>query len=242
MRSQEKSKHEEEEHKKRKPLFGADMRVGLMLGLVLGIYGVLRAWSGGATTSVASVDPPKIVAAADKPRKPVEKPPESPPKAVAAHNASARSEALTDVLPKGFKNPSKPAEVAAAQTKEPPKESTESVTEAASAKLAAVDSVAPDVTKKAADDAPILLADLPAKSKAKEAANGERKPDAGPLHPYFQRYLDRKEYYVRSGDTLPLIARRLYRDESKVADLLAANKHLVQKADDVRPGMLLRLP
>jgi nucleoid-associated protein YgaU len=67
-------------------------------------------------------------------------------------------------------------------------------------------------------------------------------PPKGPIHPFFQRYLDRGEYFVRDGDTLRDIALRLYQDESMVPELLRINRSLLATADDLRPGMMLRLP
>lgn len=64
----------------------------------------------------------------------------------------------------------------------------------------------------------------------------------GPIHPYFQQYLDRGEYFVRDGDTLKQIAYRLYRDEGKADAIRTANPGLIKNSDDVRPGMMLKLP
>ena len=63
-----------------------------------------------------------------------------------------------------------------------------------------------------------------------------------PVHPFFQRYLDRKEYFSRQGDTLANIAQRLYGNEAMAKSLLAANRDKLVQAEDLRPGMLLRLP
>ncbi|MFO0946310.1 MAG: hypothetical protein U1D30_10240 [Planctomycetota bacterium] len=68
------------------------------------------------------------------------------------------------------------------------------------------------------------------------------KTGRGPVHPFFQRYLDRKTYYVREGDDLRRIAEHLYQDESMVSKLFEANKHQLKRPEDLRPGMLLRLP
>lgn len=68
------------------------------------------------------------------------------------------------------------------------------------------------------------------------------KTGRGPVHPFFQRYLDRKTYYVREGDDLRRIAEHLYQDEKMVPALFEANKHQLTRKEDLRPGMLLRLP
>lgn len=67
-------------------------------------------------------------------------------------------------------------------------------------------------------------------------------PGRRPIHPFYQRYLDEGEYFVRPGDTLRAIAERLYQDESMVAALINANKSQLKQASDLRPGMRLRLP
>lgn len=63
-----------------------------------------------------------------------------------------------------------------------------------------------------------------------------------PVHPYFERYLDRKTYYTRSGDTLESIALSLYQDPAMADSLLKANARELKSASDLRPGMILRLP
>lgn len=65
-----------------------------------------------------------------------------------------------------------------------------------------------------------------------------RKSGAGPIHPFFQRYLDEREYPVRYGDTFEVIAYRLYGDETQAAAIRAANPDV----DKLRSGMRLRLP
>ncbi len=47
---------------------------------------------------------------------------------------------------------------------------------------------------------------------------------------------------VKKGDTLWRIAQRYYDDGSKWKTILAANRHLLDDAEDVRPGMQLRVP
>jgi nucleoid-associated protein YgaU len=65
---------------------------------------------------------------------------------------------------------------------------------------------------------------------------------AGPVHPYFQRFLKEGSYFVREGESLREIAFNLYQDESRVGDILAANKEVLGSARDLKPGMKLRLP
>jgi nucleoid-associated protein YgaU len=49
-------------------------------------------------------------------------------------------------------------------------------------------------------------------------------------------------YIVEQHDTLALIARKLYGDISRQADLIAANRGQLRSAKDLRPGMTLVLP
>jgi nucleoid-associated protein YgaU len=49
-------------------------------------------------------------------------------------------------------------------------------------------------------------------------------------------------YVVQQHDTLALIARKLYGDTSRQADLMAANRQLLRSAKDLRPGMTLVVP
>lgn len=67
-------------------------------------------------------------------------------------------------------------------------------------------------------------------------------PSKGPRHPYFQRFLDEGEYFVREGDTLADIADNLYQDAGKAEQILGANASTLKSADDLRPGMRLALP
>lgn len=70
-------------------------------------------------------------------------------------------------------------------------------------------------------------------------------PAAGksiPAHPYFKRYLDQKAYFVRAGDSLDSIAERLYQDKSMAQSLLDRNRSQLRRAEDLQPGMTLRLP
>ncbi|HVJ80356.1 MAG TPA: LysM domain-containing protein, partial [Planctomycetia bacterium] len=93
------------------------------------------------------------------------------------------------------------------------------------------------------DDSPVWFADLPAADRADKdplsPAKGETK---GPIHPYFRRYLERKEYYVRPGDSLASIAHRLYGEESKAAEIRKLNKELLGGEKEPKPGTTLKLP
>lgn len=63
-----------------------------------------------------------------------------------------------------------------------------------------------------------------------------------PVHPFYQRYLDNKEYFVRPEDTLENIAYRLYQDEAMAKELLRVNAEQIKQQTDLKPGMRLRLP
>lgn len=64
----------------------------------------------------------------------------------------------------------------------------------------------------------------------------------GPANSYFQRYLDDGAYFVREGDSLAGIAHNLYQDADKAQAILDANAELLKSADDIQPGMRLKLP
>lgn len=64
----------------------------------------------------------------------------------------------------------------------------------------------------------------------------------GPIHPFYQRYIDDKAYFVRPGDSLENIAARLYQDDSMVAEILKANRDQLPTSASIRPGMTLVLP
>jgi hypothetical protein len=63
-----------------------------------------------------------------------------------------------------------------------------------------------------------------------------------PVHPYYRRYLERGEYFVRPGDTLGNIAKRLYGEEEMATSILEANSDRLKSAEDLKPGQLIRLP
>jgi hypothetical protein len=73
-------------------------------------------------------------------------------------------------------------------------------------------------------------------------AKSSAAPAKGPRHPYFQRFLDAGEYFVREGDSLADIADNLYQDEAMADAILSANSSTLKSADDLRPGMRLALP
>lgn len=64
----------------------------------------------------------------------------------------------------------------------------------------------------------------------------------GPIHPFYQRYLDEKTYFVRPGDSLENIAARLYQDDSMANEILKANRDQLPVGAPLRPGMTLILP
>lgn len=64
----------------------------------------------------------------------------------------------------------------------------------------------------------------------------------GPIHPFYQRYIDDKAYFVRPGDSLDNIAAKLYQDDSMAVEILKANRDQLPTAASIRPGMTLVLP
>lgn len=82
-------------------------------------------------------------------------------------------------------------------------------------------------------------------TKKSGAVEGQPRESAGsttgkPAHPYFQRFLDRKEYFVRDGETLGDIADRLYQDRSMVDRLRQLNN--LGASAPLKPGQKIRLP
>ncbi|QDU64163.1 LysM domain/BON superfamily protein [Planctomycetes bacterium Pan216] len=67
-------------------------------------------------------------------------------------------------------------------------------------------------------------------------------PEPKPVHPYFQRFLDRGEYYVRPGDNLGNIAERLYGQKQYAQKILEVNRDLIGNQGSLQPGMTIRLP
>jgi nucleoid-associated protein YgaU len=92
------------------------------------------------------------------------------------------------------------------------------------------------------DDSPVWFADLPADRGEKDALKPAKGETKGPIHPYFRRYLERKEYYVRAGDDLATIALRLYGEESKAEDIRKLNKDVLGGEKEPKPGTTLKLP
>jgi nucleoid-associated protein YgaU len=233
------------EERPRRPVWGRDLRLGILLALGLAV----------------KFGPPMMSAK-------IAKPSATPMLAAVSDPSKPPTDALTNTLPTTVKP-------AAANADEPPvltapvfalEEKTAPKTDLTSdpldppkpppkIELASKKDDAPPPRpiklrppESLLDDPPIVLADAP--KKATESKDAAKTPAAssqpgetkGPIHPYFQRYLDQKEYFVRPGDTLESIARRLYQDESKTADLLAANRESLAAPDALKPGMTIRLP
>jgi len=209
-----------------RPLFGADMRIGAVLAVLIAV----------------KFAPPMLSARVDK------RPAQAAPTLVDSSGRARPSDALTNILPttvsaaaaKGEDPPVLAAPVFELDEKPPVLADPPKPASVKPVKLKAPPTVKPDEPKKAP---PIVFADAP--KQIVEASSTETKKPAdrtGPVHPYFQRYLDQKEYFVRPGDTLASIAHRLFQDEKKAADLLAANKELVPTPDALKAGMTIKLP
>lgn len=80
--------------------------------------------------------------------------------------------------------------------------------------------------------------------KIPAAEGGERTPTAAnpALSSNAAQESSGRTYTVKKGDTLWRIAQRYYDDGSKWKGILSANRHLLDEAEDVRPGMQLRVP
>lgn len=237
------------EGRQRRPLFGADLRLGAVLALGLG----LKFAPPMLSAKLEKAQPQQMVAATTDPtRPPTDALTNTLPTSVKAAGADDPPVLAAPVFAFDERSP-----IAEKPTSPPPK--TDPIELPKPAMLAAASKKSePEAPKpiklrppeSIRDDQPIFLADAPKKSAAKEPAKDDSKKDAttkpaekkGPIHPYFQRYLDQKEYYVRPGDTLESIAHRLYQDEAKSADLLAANKDSLASADALKPGMTIKLP
>jgi hypothetical protein len=222
------------EEKRRRPLFGTDLRIGAVLAGILAV----------------KFAPPMLSAKIDK---------RNGPPAATLVDSSGRvrpSDALTNILPTGMSAASAKAEdppvlsapLFALEEKpptlaDPPKLSAVEPPKPSSAKPVKLKDPPPvkrDEPKKAP---PIVFADAP-KEVVEANATETKKPAerTGPVHPYFQRYLDQKEYFVRPGDTLESIAHRLFQDDKKTADILAVNKDQLPTASALKPGMTIKLP
>lgn len=76
----------------------------------------------------------------------------------------------------------------------------------------------------------------------KEKVGSATSPSARPVHPYFQRYLDQKRYFVRPGDSLENIALRLYQDPNMAGRIRELNRDKLGPDGKPRPGFTLDLP
>ena len=230
-----------------RPWLGADMRIGAVLAVILAF----------------KFGPPMLSARLDKKDGPIA------PTLVDSFRKSPPSDALTTVLPNnvspavatGDDQPVLTAPVFEVEEKKPSLPGTSSF---ASFDPPTLPTAIDASVKKPANDAPAKPPRLKSPESPKDdpkksppivfadaliffadaKATESKKPSnrAGPVHPYFQRYLDQKEYFVRPGDTLESIAHRLFQDEKKAADLLAANKDALPSPAALKPGMTIKLP
>jgi nucleoid-associated protein YgaU len=231
----------------RRPLFGTDLRIGAVLAIVLAF----------------KFAPPMMSARIDKKTGPIT------PTLVDVGGKTRPSDALTNILPstvspaaaKDDEPPVLSAPVFELEERKPPSlpeppklaslgSKTSTAIDASSKKPQEI--VPPKAPKLKAPDPlrdepkkspPIVFADA-IKTFMDPLATETKKPTdtRGPVHPYFQRYLDQKEYFVRPGDTLEIIAHRLFQDEKKAVDLLALNKDALPTPDALKPGMTIKLP
>jgi nucleoid-associated protein YgaU len=227
-------------------MFGADLRLGALLALALAVKFAPPMLSA----KIEKFPPPPVLVAslADN-RPPTDALTNTLPTSVQAPADDEPPVLAAPVFALDEKKPSaaKPnlSELPKADALDPPKPPTltgASKKSDADAPPKPVKLRPPESTR---DDAPIFLADAPRKaSPTKDDKESSPKPAAkkGPIHPYFQRYLDQKEYYVRPGDTLESIAHRLYQDESKAAELLAVNKDALPTTAALKAGMTIKLP
>ncbi len=51
-----------------------------------------------------------------------------------------------------------------------------------------------------------------------------------------------KSYTVKAGDTLSVIAKKVYGDAAKFNDIYEANKDVLASADDIKVGQTLKIP
>ncbi len=51
-----------------------------------------------------------------------------------------------------------------------------------------------------------------------------------------------KSYTVKAGDTLSMIAKKVYGDAAKYNDIYEANKDILASADDIKVGQELKIP
>jgi nucleoid-associated protein YgaU len=237
------------EYRQRRPWFGADLRLGAVLALALSIKFVPPMLSAKIDQAPPA---PVLAAASDASVPPTDALTNTLPTSVRAPAANEPSVLASPVFELEEKKPlsakSSPQELPKSEPKSDPLDPPKPPSLANASKK--TDDVPPKPVKlrppeSLRADAPIVLADAPKKAESIKVASDapSKSPEKkGPIHPYFQRYLDQKEYYVRPGDTLSSIAHRLYQDESKAADLLAANKDSLPSADALKEGMTIKLP
>lgn len=81
---------------------------------------------------------------------------------------------------------------------------------------------------------------------AKEASGNSRVTAAkpAPIHPFYQRYLERKRYFVQPGDTLEEISARLYGTPERAPELRRLNADRLggMEGDRLEAGVVLELP
>ncbi len=51
-----------------------------------------------------------------------------------------------------------------------------------------------------------------------------------------------ESYTVKAGDTLSMIAEKVYGDAAKFNDIYEANKDILSSADDIKVGQVLKIP
>lgn len=51
-----------------------------------------------------------------------------------------------------------------------------------------------------------------------------------------------ESYTVKAGDTLSVIAKKVYGDAAKYNDIYEANKDVLASADDIKVGQTLKIP
>jgi nucleoid-associated protein YgaU len=237
------------EYRPRRPWFGADLRFGVLLAVGLAIKFAPPMLSA----KLDKLAPQPIVAAADDSnRPPTDAFTNTLPTSVKAPAANEPTVLAAPVFEE--KNPVAARSSPTEQPKSDPLDPTKPPLLAGVSKRTDADAPPKPMKLRPPEsirsDPPIVLAEAPKKAPAtKEVKEPERaepltkaSEKKGPIHPYFQRYLDQKEYYVRPGDTLASIAHHLYQDEAKVTELLAANKDALPTADALKAGMTIKLP
>jgi len=246
------------EPKPRRPLLGADLRIGALLTLALALKFAPPMLSAKLDKTPLA---PVLMATGDRSRPPTDALTNTLPTSVRQVSTTADDPPVLTAPVFAFEE--KKSSIANADpilpesphldSLEPPKPATKpnlALQKADNPPSPKAVKLRPPESQRS--EPPIVLAD--AQKKSSESTNAAatktalREADVkapekkGPIHPYFQRYLDQKEYYVRPGDTLELIAHRLYQDNSRAAALLAANKDVLSAPDSLKAGMTLKLP